>query len=363
MARKSLNDISPIKPSPKFLVCPKCSKKYKIDQFMKSSRFPGGYIPMCKECLYEFAIDANGLSRQGLIDLCKYLNLPFVQNDYDECKSKYVNPHQPKQQLSMYLCIKMKAKKRMDLHFKDSIFTAIDGLDDEIETDDDTLDLRESFTPGEVESVEEQVMKTQSAAKQRKEIMAQLKAKWGNYDSYEYLTRCEALYQEIVNGGYIIKSAMHDISVKHYCKLQIKWDIAQESDNYDAMKELKQPLKDARSDARLNPNQFNAADFQNAGANSFGEVARMVAQRDGFMPLPMKYYKKPNDALDFLVWELINYMRHVLGQPEVEYEEVYQHYINRINAFNEKYNADIEHGDLGDLDESTKGKHNEFELI
>ena len=177
------------------------------------------------------------------------------------------------------------------------------------------------------------------------------------------MERCEELYQEIVQGGYIIRSSIHDISVRNYCKIQVKWDIAQETDNYEAMKELKQPLRDARTDAKLNPSQLKAEDFSTGGANSFSEIARMVAKRDGFIPLPMKYYKQPNDALDFLMYELINYDRHVLGMPEVEYEEVYRHYIDRVNAFNEKYDADIENGDLGTLDESTKGKKKEYKLI
>ena len=47
----------------------------------------------------------------------------------------------------------------------------------------------------------------------------------------------------------------------------------------------------------------------------------------------------------------------------IEYEEVYRHYIDRVNAFNEKYDADIENGDLGTLDESTKGKKKEWKLV
>ena len=72
-------------------------------------------------------------------------------------------------------------------------------------------------------------------------------------------------------------------------------DIAQETKDYNAMAQLKQPLKDARTDAKLNPSQFKAGDFQNGGANSFGEITRMVAKRDGFIPLPMRYFKQPND--------------------------------------------------------------------
>ena len=166
-----------------------------------------------------------------------------------------------------------------------------------------------------------------------------------------------------MQGGYIIRSSMHDISVRNYCKLQVDWDIAQETKDYNAMKELKQPLKDARTDAKLNPSQLKAEDFSTGGANSFSEIARIVAQKNGFIPLPMRYYKQPNDALDFLMWELINYMRHCLSLPEVDMEEIYKFHIDKINEFNEKYQADIESGDLGLLDEETKGRRREWRMI
>ena len=363
MARKTtVKDIEPINDTPRFMICPKCNKKYKADQFVKSSRFPGGYIPICKECMYEMTINAEGLDRQGLISFCQYVNLPFVQNDFEDAKSKYTNPQSPKKQLSYYLNIKMRQSSRQDMYFKDSIFSHIDDLDD-TEINEEIVDLSENFTPGEVESAEERLTRERSEVKKKAELMNELKEKWGNFDSLEYLQRCEKLYQEIVQGGYVIKSGMHDLAVRNYCKLQVDWDIAQENKDYNAMRELKQPLKDARTDAKLNPNQFKPTDFQNAGANSFGEIAAMVSRRDGFIPLPMKYFKQPNDVLDFLMYELINYDRHILGMPEVEYQEIWQLYINQINEFNEKYNADIENGDMGDLDPSTKGKKKEWTIL
>ena len=156
---------------------------------------------------------------------------------------------------------------------------------------------------------------------------------------------------------------MHDISIRHYCALQVKWNLAQEMDDFAKMDKLKQPLRDARTDAKLNPSQLKPEDFSAGGANSFSEITRLLAQKNGFIPFPMKYYKQPNDALDFLVWEIVNYMRHCIGLPEVEYEEIYEFQIKKIQEFNEKFGADIENGDLGDLDEDTKGNKKTWSLI
>ena len=350
MARNTFSMNQTSKDRPEYFICPKCGKKLDISNFYTHSRKPMGILPICKTCMYDMVLDETGVNRQGMIALMKYLDMPFIQKEYEECVNK--NTNSPKRAVSVYMNLKMTKNEYADLRFKDSMYDVIVDLDLKEETvislDNDRVDL-----------LEEEISPQQAKIQRAKE----LKAKWGNFDSLDYLERCERLYIEIVQGGYVIASSMHDLSVRNYCKLQVDWDIAQETKDYNAMRELKQPLKDARTDAKLNPSQFKAGDFQNGGANSFGEITRMVAKRDGFIPLPMKYFKQPNDQLDWMMLELVNYDRSVLGLPEVTYEELYKHYIERIEKFNREYNADIENGDLGDLDPDTKGKKKHYTLI
>ena len=350
MARNTFSMNQTSKDRPEYFICPKCGKKLDISNFYTHSRKPMGILPICKTCMYDMVLDETGVSRQGMIALMKYLDMPFIQKEYEECVNK--NTNSPKRAVSVYMNLKMTKNEYADLRFKDSMYDVIVDLDLKEETvislDNDRVDL-----------LEEEITPQQAKIQRAKE----LKAKWGNFDSLDYLERCERLYIEIVQGGYVIASSMHDLSVRNYCKLQVDWDIAQETKDYNAMRELKQPLKDARTDAKLNPSQFKAGDFQNGGANSFGEITRMVAKRDGFIPLPMKYFKQPNDQLDWMMLELVNYDRSVLGLPECEYQDLYQYYIERIEKFNREYNADIENGDLGDLDPDTKGKKKHYTLI
>ena len=350
MARNTFSMNQTSKDRPEYFICPKCGKKLDVSNFYTHSRKPMGILPICKTCMYDMVLDETGVNRQGMIALMKYLDMPFIQKEYEECVNK--NTNSPKRAVSVYMNLKMTKNEYADLRFKDSMYDVIVDLDLKEETvislDNDRVDL-----------LEEEISPQQAKIQRAKE----LKAKWGNFDSLDYLERCERLYIEIVQGGYVIASSMHDLSVRNYCKLQVDWDIAQETKDYNAMRELKQPLKDARTDAKLNPSQFKAGDFQNGGANSFGEITRMVAKRDGFIPLPMRYFKQPNDQLDWMMLELVNYDRSVLGLPEVTYEELYKHYIERIEKFNREYNADIENGDLGDLDPDTKGKKKHYTLI
>lgn len=334
-------------------VCSRCKQVFKSDQFYS---FPNnaGLLSVCKECMYEYAIKDNALDRTGLIDLLRFLDMPFLQNYYTDVTKKKVSG---KWQLSQYFGkLRLNSATHM-MHFKDSSFEDIDT-----ETFKGIYELPEEvveLTANPVTDEEPKVSKVEEKNARFKE----LQAKWGNYQSLEFLERCESLYKEFIDGGYQILSAMHQISLMTYVQLQVKWDEAMQKNDFNTLKELKQPLRDARTDAKINVSQLKASDLSNGGANSFGEVAKMVSKRDGFLQLPMKYYKQPNDHLDFMMYEIINYLRHCLSMPEIPYEEVYKYYIQKIEKFNEEYNADIENGDLGDLDLSTKGKIKEYKVI
>nr|DAF52766.1 MAG TPA: Transcription initiation factor IIE, alpha FINGER, Transcription [Siphoviridae sp. ctqSm5] len=330
-------------------VCSRCKQVFKSDQFYS---FPNnaGLLSVCKECMYEYAIKDNALDRTGLIDLLRFLDMPFLQNYYTDVTKKKVSG---KWQLSQYFGkLRLNSATHM-MHFKDSSFEDIDT-----ETFKGIYELPEEvveLTTNPIVDDEPKVSKVEEKNARFKE----LQAKWGNYQSLEFLERCEKLYTEMVEGGYQILSAMHHNSLITYVQLQIKWNIAMETDDFAKLKELKQPLNDARNAAKVTVQQLKASDLSNGGANSFGEIAKIVARKDGFIPLPMKYIKQPNDHLDFMMWEIINYLRHCIGQEEVSYEEIMAHYQKRVDKFNQEYNADIESGDYGDLDPKTKGTKKE----
>lgn len=330
-------------------VCSRCKQVFKSDQFYS---FPNnaGLLSVCKECMYEYAIKDNALDRTGLIDLLRFLDMPFLQNYYTDVTKKKVSG---KWQLSQYFGkLRLNSATHM-MHFKDSSFEDIDT-----ETFKGIYELPEEVVELTTNPIVDDEPKM-SKVEEKNARFKELQAKWGNYQSLEFLERCEKLYTEMVEGGYQILSAMHHNSLITYVQLQIKWNIAMETDDFAKLKELKQPLNDARNAAKVTVQQLKASDLSNGGANSFGEIAKIVARKDGFIPLPMKYIKQPNDHLDFMMWEIINYLRHCIGQEEVSYEEIMAHYQKRVDKFNQEYNADIESGDYGDLDPKTKGTKKE----
>ena len=168
--------------------------------------------------------------------------------------------------------------------------------------------------------------------------------KWGKFED-ETLNRFEKKFNQLAK-NYEIITSLHMEALINYTKFSVLQDIAIENDNTQTAKMYGDLATKARTDAKLNPSQLSKSDL-NTGVASFSEVSQLVAQRDGLIRLPTKYLKKPHDQLDVLMWENLNFNRALFSMPEVSYEEMYGYYIQRLEKFNEKYNADLDNGDLG----------------
>ena len=77
--------------------------------------------------------------------------------------------------------------------------------------------------------------------------------------------------------------------------------------------------------AKINPNQFSKADLQ-GGISTISEIAQTVEQNVDIIPILPQFLWRPNDAVDFCIWNYINYARDLEGKPLVEYKDVYKFY-------------------------------------
>lgn len=83
------------------------------------------------------------------------------------------------------------------------------------------------------------------------------------------------------------------------------------------------------TEARMNPKQIQE-DFAQSGLSSYGERAKQVAENKGNLILDMKYFARPNDDVDAMLFEYVNYCRHMFQMPEMSnYGELYAFYLNR----------------------------------
>ena len=77
----------------------------------------------------------------------------------------------------------------------------------------------------------------------------------------------------------------------------------------------------AADNAQLKIKQLSA-DF-GEGVDSFAQLAETVEEYYSAIPTLPKARKMPYDDMDFIIWQVVNYIRRLEGKPETTYEEVY----------------------------------------
>ena len=73
------------------------------------------------------------------------------------------------------------------------------------------------------------------------------------------------------------------------------------------------------------------------GLNSFSELLMAVEQTVDVIPILPRFKFRPNDAIDFNIWCIINYLRDLEGKPLCSYEDIYKFYDQRKAEYIEQY--------------------------
>ena len=314
--------------------CFECGEKKPAKDFYINSNNPLGICQICSQCCFNLCVDESGefIVREKFIALLRKIDRPFIQATYRKYCQMYDG--YPRKILGGYIAY-MNRKENAHLKFEDSKFEEPEEIERHYESESENRDYVEDYKEEDGANGWEQTgAKENSSYKQnldeKSSRKTKLQEKWGKFQSLEYLERCEQLYKDIVDGGYNVMSAMHEVSLKNAVRIQIEHDIAFEKGDYERMKILAPMMKTARDEARLNPKQIKE-DFQSNGASVFSEMSLKVNQAKGYTFLDMKYFASPKDDVDVMMFEYVNYCRHMLGLAEMEdYGELYAFYLKRI---------------------------------
>lgn len=342
--------------------CFECGEKKPSKDFYLNPNNPLGICPICIECCLNIIVDESGefIVREKFISLLRRLDRPFIQSEYRKYCQKFDG--YPRKILGGYIGTFLNRKNNSTLTFDDSMYEEEPEIERHYEDENIERDYVEDYKEDEGNNGWEQTgNKDNSTYKQNVEDKTsrkkQLQGKWGKFESLEYLERCEQLYQDIVDGGYNVMSAMHEVSLKNAVRIQIEHDIAFEKGDYERMKILAPMMKTARDEARLNPKQIKE-DFQSNGASTFSEMSLRVNQAKGYTYLDMAHIATPRDDVDIMLLEYVNYARHMLDLPELESNaELYAFYLKRILEIYESDDPD----NLPKIEEEMK-KYNILEL-
>lgn len=151
---------------------------------------------------------------------------------------------------------------------------------------------------------------------------SEYKAMWEKYD---FLRKN---YPDVTN--------LHVEALVTYVRFKVKEEIATAQGNASDAEKWSQAAMKAADKAKINPSQLSQSDLQ-GGLNSFSELLQAVEQAVDIIPILPQFKFRPNDAIDFNIWCLINYLRDLEGKPLCEYKDVYQFYDDRKKEYIEQY--------------------------
>jgi len=80
--------------------------------------------------------------------------------------------------------------------------------------------------------------------------------------------------------------------------------------------------------ARINPDQLRPDEFTD-GINAFCDYTKAAEKAVDIIPILPQFKFRPNDAIDFLMWNYVNYERNLNGMPDIEYKDMWKEYDTR----------------------------------
>jgi hypothetical protein len=287
-------------------ICVKCYTKKKFEFFykMKSPMYPDGYLPMCSDCFCQ-DVDINDLNH--VKHALHQLNLPYLKTEWKNLSSnKQVNA------LRSYIRMVKSLPQYSKLTWKDS---------------DDADDI------GSISNVP--IVVTDLKVESSTVVAEDLVNRWGiGYKPEEYES-FEKKYQFLKN-NYPELTSMHTESLFKYIRYSVKEELAIAAGLPGEAKTWGELAMKAATNAKINPSQLSKSDLQ-GGLNSFSELFKEVEKAVDVIQILPKFKFRPNDALDFIMWCYINYVRDMKSLPPCEYEEIYKFYDIKKQEYIEQY--------------------------
>lgn len=335
------SSLSAMKRLPEKIVCPKCGKEKPLEKYILTynEKNKKDYIPYCNTCLGDMTINQQGeFDKVKLFQLCKEINKPFSTRMFN-------------------WVYKLNKTKKGAITEKEKVAKYFSLVDDErsglrgkgFEDGEIQIPELEETIPQESEtdnnSITEETDKSVENSEEKKEEGKQTKKKsskievdydlWGmGWTMAEYKQLAD-LYNAYLN-NYPLRTEMHKRALVKICKLQLRYDTAIANNDTTDAKYWGDLLSKAQTEAKFNPSQLSQADLSD-GMSSFSQLSAMVEKAIDIIPLLNHLVEEPKDRVDYILWEHINYDRHMLGKPLIEYKEIYKFLKDRQASLEKRY--------------------------
>ena len=308
-----------------------------------------GRITLCKECLKNLSVNDDGsFDLEKFKDVLHYVDKPLIFEVFNSSMQETLKVLEKEGVKSTDEVYEKNGKRFIQIYMKNIAlpqYVSRGWHDSDLFKDDKKSD---------------DLYSTERQKEEEKETMV-LGDKWGSNHSLMELRRFENKYKRLLpsykqlNRGL---TAIHEDMFMQWVKYSVLSDIALENGDDKRAKELSDLATKAATNAKMNPSQFKAEDFTD-GINAFTDYAKMAEKVVDIIPVLPQFRYAPNDAVDFIMWTDINYMRKVLGLGEASYEEIYGFYDEKKRKYIESYGDP--HGIFdGDPTEQLRDKVKQF---
>lgn len=162
------------------------------------------------------------------------------------------------------------------------------------------------------------------------------------FNSQEY----KSMYDKFVTlqNNYPLKTKMHEEALITYVKYAFKRDKAISDDDIEAADKWGKLASKQANDAKINPSQLSAADLSD-GMTCFSQVSATVEKAQDIIPLLNVFIEKPQDRVDYTIWQYVNYCRHLEGKPLCQYKDLYNFLKKRFEEYKMDYTFLFDEGD------------------
>lgn len=314
--------------------CSACGKfKPKSEFYISYNPMHGanGVLPYCKACIRSMCNDTNGeISRPKTLQMLRTIDRPYIEAMWIKAISKDgIN------KIGTYLrLINLQQYRQMTWQDGD-----LDALDNPIEIKPALTDINK------VEPIKTEIEKF----KDFKVTDEMIKLFGNGYTDEEYFHMWNKY--NFLKVYYSEQTSMHTEALVTYVRYKVKEEIAVANNRAGDAKTWGELAMKQAEKAKINPNQLSKADLQ-GGLNTIGDIALAAEQQEDIIKILPEFTFRPNDAVDFCIWEYINYARDLQGLPLIDYKDVYKFYDKRKKDYLDNY------GDPNGIFEDDPTEHN-----
>lgn len=308
MAKTVKKRVSKSKKEDELIQCTSCGKfKIKSEYYISyNENHYNGVLPYCKTCIRKMCNDKfNEIDKEKTLRMLRTIDRPYIDAMWQKAVEKG-----GANAIGTYLrLINLQQFRQMKW---------LDGNLDML--DNNSSNIKPVLTEMKnVEPIKTEIEKF-SDFKVTNEILALFGTGFTDEEYFHMWNKYNFL-----GANYTEQTNMHTEALVTYIRYKVKEEMAVAAGKSTEAKTWGELAMKQAEKAKINPNQFSKADLQ-GGLTTIGEIAQAVEQNEDIISVLPQFKFRPNDAVDFCIWNYINYARDLEGKPLVEYKDVYEFY-------------------------------------